>query len=294
MIEKFSVELYSVLDGARGIARADESASIEPQHLLLALLDRPECLAVQVLAMLDVDLDSLRQQLALLEAANELRPGDSPWISAGSTAVLRSAEFRGNDYVGSQHLLQGLVADGDNNKPKSHSGELLVEHGAGYDRIFTALKGLGEYEDERDNPRAIRELHPAATFILPPEEDVEHENVHLRLRAIEIGRHQLGVVHTRRYCTDAEYAGALELPLPDRSNAIRELYARMNRGDRRLAVTDDLGTEYHALEGTAGFDFDLGRDHWWRDEYQPVPPVNATSLLVSWNGHEINIALTQA
>jgi hypothetical protein len=294
MIERFSVELYSVIDAARDIARVGESASIEPHHLLLALLDRPDCLAVRVLAALEVDVGSLRQQLLLVGEPSELGAGASPGISRSSTAVLRSAEFRGSKYVGSEHLLQGLVADGDHNKPKNRAGELLAEHGAGYDRIFATLKKLGELDNERENPRAVRELHPAASFLLPPEEEVEHENVRLRLRAVEIGRHQLGIVHTQRYCTDEEYAHVMALPVVDRSEAFQAIYARMNQGDRRLTVTDDLGNEYQALEGTAGFDFDLRRERWWRDEFQPVPPPAATSLLVSWNGHEITVPLVQS
>jgi hypothetical protein len=294
MIEKFSVELYSVLDDARGLARIDESAAIEPHHLLLALVNRPDCLAVQVLAALGVDLDSLRQQLILLADPSDLRSGASLGISPSSIAVLRSAGTRSSEYVDSRHLLQGLVADGDYNKPGNRAGELLVEHGADYDRIFGTLKGLGEQDDWFDNPRAVQEMHPWASFVLPPKEEVEYGLVRLRLRAVELGRHQLGIVYTRRFCTDDEYERALALPAADKSAAFEAIYRRMNEGDRRLAVTDDLGTEYQALEGASGFDFDLTRDYWWRDEFQPVPVPEATSLLVSWNGRELTVLLRQA
>jgi ATP-dependent Clp protease ATP-binding subunit ClpA/post-segregation antitoxin (ccd killing protein) len=103
--------------------------------LLTGLLDEGANLAVGLLASLEVDLDELR--LAIAEAAAQAELNESAevagsgllhrlsWPARNAIAVAIEAALElGHNYIGTEHLLLGLVAD-----PASQAGRALRQQG---------------------------------------------------------------------------------------------------------------------------------------------------------------------
>src|SRR6185436_10300732 len=114
-------------------------AEIEPEHLLLALLDQPEGLAGRLLLRADVDTAALR---AAVEAHLERLPrvtgpgsdGNAVRISRGVVQVLDAAEKHAermkDDYVSVEHVLLAMAE-----APRTGAGRLLADVGVTSDRL---------------------------------------------------------------------------------------------------------------------------------------------------------------
>ncbi len=145
MFERFTQKAREVVTAAETHARDTTSSQVRPEHLLMALLDREDCLAVRVLDGLGAPAESLRDQLARHrsryvdglddEAAEALRligidlddvvrrvdhhlggfppPRGRLRISRGGRKALqlalREAVALRHNYIGTEHLLLGLA-----------------------------------------------------------------------------------------------------------------------------------------------------------------------------------------
>ncbi len=118
-----------------------------PEHLVLGLLTEPTALAATTLTALGVDLDDLRERTeAELGAGNGQPPEQIPFSGSAKKVielVFREALRLGHDYVGTEHLLLGLLAD-----EQSPAAQLLgVTHAAAEERI---VRAVAELSAERD------------------------------------------------------------------------------------------------------------------------------------------------
>ena len=115
-VDKPTERAQEAIAGAARLAEERGNPVIEPEHLLLALLDAREGVVGPVLEGTGADLAALRAAAA---AALERRPRTSgqamsgPQISAPFRAVLRrageEAERLGDEYVSTEHLLLALL-----------------------------------------------------------------------------------------------------------------------------------------------------------------------------------------
>ncbi|MFD1938336.1 ATP-dependent chaperone ClpB [Nonomuraea mangrovi] len=120
---------------------------IDGEHLLLALLDRPDDLVPRLLRQAGADADRLK---ADLEADLERRPrvsgpGAAPgqvFVTQRLSRLLDSAEREArrlkDEYVSVEHLLISLLDEGS----QTASGRLLREHGITRDRFLQALTAI--------------------------------------------------------------------------------------------------------------------------------------------------------
>lgn len=102
-------------------------------HLLLGLLREGRGLACRVLADLDVDLEELAQALAAGDESTAA-PGDSPTLTADAQRamglMLVEARSLGHHYVGTEHLLLGLLRLG-----KGRAYGMLADRGVTADDV---------------------------------------------------------------------------------------------------------------------------------------------------------------
>lgn len=84
MFERFTKRARQVVAQALEEARADRRAEIHPEHLLLAMLHDPDCLAVRVMTGLGAGPDAVR---LAVEAHREARPGG---LAESDAAALRA------------------------------------------------------------------------------------------------------------------------------------------------------------------------------------------------------------
>lgn len=159
MLERASERFRTVLESARAHAVRLRHRRIGSGHLLLGLLDEGGGVAASALRHLGIDVIELK---ADLERA--LVPGDVAIGAKSMTleddarrAIARAesaAQERRNPYVGTEHLLLGLLAD-----PKSVAGIVLRRRGITRDDAAAAaaeLKADPEHPQSDDTRRSRR------------------------------------------------------------------------------------------------------------------------------------------
>jgi hypothetical protein len=114
---RFTQRARNVVAAAHDEARTAGNAEISPTHLVLGLLAEPDALAAKAIVAQKVTLANVRDAAtAALPAAADRPPEIVPY-DASARAVLeqtfREALRLGHNYVGTEHLLLALLADGE-------------------------------------------------------------------------------------------------------------------------------------------------------------------------------------
>jgi ATP-dependent Clp protease ATP-binding subunit ClpC len=128
-----------VLVAREEAARLDHSY-VGGEHILLGLLREPESVGCRVLSNgLGIALDAVR---TMVEAKAERGPGCLPeerWLSPSGKAVIdltfEEARGMGDSYIGTEHLLIGLLRD-----RYGLAAQVLTAMGADLERVRTEVK----------------------------------------------------------------------------------------------------------------------------------------------------------
>ena len=117
---RFTQRARDVLAAAEDLARAADVTGIGSAHLAAALMTQPEGLAARAMTDLGVTDAGLRSALGLPEAAAAAEGESSaervplgPSAVATLKAALRQALHLGHNYIGTEHILLGLVDEQD-------------------------------------------------------------------------------------------------------------------------------------------------------------------------------------
>jgi ATP-dependent Clp protease ATP-binding subunit ClpC len=117
VFERFTDKARRVLVLAQDEARLLEHNFIGTEHLLLGLLRVPEGLAARALASLDISLEAVREKVAEAIGPVGASTAGSPPFTARSKKVLelslREALQLGDHHIGPEHILLGLVREGE-------------------------------------------------------------------------------------------------------------------------------------------------------------------------------------
>ena len=115
--ERFTPRARAVLAGAVEQARSHGHSSVGTEHLLLALFEPAEALAAVVLRESGLTRDAVERQLPAPAAATSPAAkrdiGYSPAARNALRAALDEALALGHNYIGTEHLLLALYADGN-------------------------------------------------------------------------------------------------------------------------------------------------------------------------------------
>jgi ClpA/ClpB-like protein len=141
---RFTARAAGVVTAAQALARERRNPSVEPEHVLVALLDAREALAAKLIGVLG-DPDALAEKATArlpgpVDSVPEHVPfsGDAKQLLEETT---QSALDLGHNYVGTEHLLLGLLR-----MPDTVAGRVLTDAGFNYDDTKTttqaALAGL--------------------------------------------------------------------------------------------------------------------------------------------------------
>jgi ATP-dependent Clp protease ATP-binding subunit ClpC len=147
MHDKFTDRVRKVIYYAREEASRLQHDAIGTEHLLLGLLREGEGIAATVLRNLNLDLDEIRQAVEKLVAhtGGTLTIGEIPFTSNAKKVLelaVDEARQMGHNYVGTEHLLLGLIREGegvaakvlaemgvDRKKVREETAKLLGGHG---------------------------------------------------------------------------------------------------------------------------------------------------------------------
>ena len=115
-LEKYTQKAQSSISDAQSIARDFNHPSLEPDHLLLALLRQPEGVVPVIVTQVAGSPAMLQAELKKdLDAKSKMHGGsDQPSLSRSSAAVLTAAEKQAaamkDEYVSTEHILLALTA----------------------------------------------------------------------------------------------------------------------------------------------------------------------------------------
>jgi ATP-dependent Clp protease ATP-binding subunit ClpC len=118
VFERFTERARQVVVFAQDEARALGHDYIGTEHLLLGLLREEDGLGARVLAELGLTLEAARTQVLAIEGPGGAveATGQIPFTPRGKHALelsLREALALGHNYIGTEHLLLGLLREGE-------------------------------------------------------------------------------------------------------------------------------------------------------------------------------------
>jgi ATP-dependent Clp protease ATP-binding subunit ClpC len=133
MFERYTDQARRVVVLAQEEAKMLNHDSIGAEHLLLGLIREGEGVAARALESLGIRLAAVRQQVEeIIGRGKQAPPGHVPFTPQAKKVLelaLREAAALGHDYIGTEHILLGLIREG-----RGVAVRVLVKLGAGLDR----------------------------------------------------------------------------------------------------------------------------------------------------------------
>jgi ATP-dependent Clp protease ATP-binding subunit ClpC len=134
MFERFTDRARRVVVLAQENARLLNHNYIGTEHILLGLLHESEGVAAKALESLGISLDAVRQQVEEIIGQGQQAPsGHIPFTPRSKKVLelsLREALELGVNYIGTEHILLGLIREGD-----GVAAQVLVKLGAELSRV---------------------------------------------------------------------------------------------------------------------------------------------------------------
>ena len=141
MFERFTDRARRVVVLAQEEARMLNHDYIGTEHLLLGLIHEGDGVAAKVMESLGISLEEVRQQVsAMITSGQQAASGHlpfSPQLKNVLELALREAGQLGHDYIGTEHLLLGIVRERD-----SVAAQVLVRLGADVNRVGQQVSQL--------------------------------------------------------------------------------------------------------------------------------------------------------
>jgi ATP-dependent Clp protease ATP-binding subunit ClpC len=134
MFEVFTDRARRVMVLAQQEARMLNHDYVGTEHLLLGLIREGEGFAAKALESLGISLDAVRQQVEEITGQGQQAPsGRIPFTPRAKKVLelsLREAMHLAHHYIGTEHILLGLVREGD-----GVAAQVLVNLGADLNRV---------------------------------------------------------------------------------------------------------------------------------------------------------------
>ena len=153
-LDKLTQKAQEAVLEAQTIAENENNAQIEPEHLLLALLQQSDGVAPQIVQALGLNPETLAAQVAAEVARRPKVYGTATQIglSAAMQRVLQAAQGEADgmrdEYVSTEHVLLALAG-----KAGEGAARLLAASGVTKDAILQALQGIrGNQRVTNQNP----------------------------------------------------------------------------------------------------------------------------------------------
>ena len=194
MFERFTDRARRVVVLAQEEARMLSHNYVGPEHVLLGLIHEGQGVAARALTELGVSLDEVRVQVEELIGRGEQAPtGHIPFTPRAKRVLelsLREALQLGHNYIGTEHILLGILREGEN-----VAAQVLVRTGTDLNRVRLEIIKLvapeagaeaGALREGGTPPREVRmALSPAIHDFLLTEVRNSLASITERLTAIE-------------------------------------------------------------------------------------------------------------
>jgi ATP-dependent Clp protease ATP-binding subunit ClpA len=163
VFERFSERSRQVVVLAQEEARAFKHGYIGTEHILLGLLRVEDGMAARVLTTLGIRIDEARAQVAqIVGHGEEATRGQVPFTPRAKKVLelsLREALAVGHNYIGTEHILLGLVREND-----GVAARIMLDLGADSqrvrDEVLAALGAMGAAVPSAGRARRWRRPRP--------------------------------------------------------------------------------------------------------------------------------------
>jgi ATP-dependent Clp protease ATP-binding subunit ClpC len=167
MFEKFTDRARRVIVLAQEEARGLDHGHIGTEHILLGLLHEGEGLAATALNEGGVSLPAARTQVEQIIGPGDGQPSGhipfTPRVKKVLELSLREALILGHDYIDTEHILLGLIREGD-----GVANHVIVDLGADQDQVRQTVLRLVRERGEEPEAESPSELE-AGQVRLPPD-----------------------------------------------------------------------------------------------------------------------------
>jgi ATP-dependent Clp protease ATP-binding subunit ClpA len=117
MFERFTVGAKRVVSLSQEEARMFNHDTIRTEHILLGLIREGAGVAAKALQAMNISLDAGRQEVEKIVGRGQVAPTKNlPFTSPAKRVLelsLREALELGHNYIGTEHILLGLIRDGE-------------------------------------------------------------------------------------------------------------------------------------------------------------------------------------
>jgi ATP-dependent Clp protease ATP-binding subunit ClpC len=167
MFERFTDRARRVVVLAQEEARILNHNYIGTEHVLLGLIHEGEGVAAKALESLGISLEAVRQQVAEIIGQGQQAPsGHIPFTPRAKKVLelsLREALQLGHNYIGTEHILLGLIREGE-----GVAAQVLVKLGADLNRVRQQVIQLlhGDQGKEPAAAGVLSETVPSTSLVL--------------------------------------------------------------------------------------------------------------------------------
>ncbi|MBW3084810.1 ATP-dependent Clp protease ATP-binding subunit ClpC1 [Austwickia sp. TVS 96-490-7B] len=171
MFERFTDRARRVVVLAQEEARMLNHNYIGTEHILLGLIHEGEGVAAKALESLGISLDAVREQVQeIIGTGTQAPSGHIPFTPRAKKVLelsLREALQLGHNYIGTEHILLGLIREGE-----GVAAQVLVKLGADLSRVRqTVIQLLSGYQGKETAAAGVggqstSEATPAGSLVL--------------------------------------------------------------------------------------------------------------------------------
>ena len=167
MFERFTDRARRVIVLAQEEARFLNHNYIGTEHILLGLIQEGEGIAAKALEALQISLEDVREQVTeIIGEGPQAQSGHIPFTPRAKKVLefsLREALQLGHTYIGTEHILLGLIREGE-----GVAHQVLIKLGADLNRVRQQVNQLlsGYQGKETVTPGVTNEPTPAGSAIL--------------------------------------------------------------------------------------------------------------------------------
>jgi ATP-dependent Clp protease ATP-binding subunit ClpB len=140
-LDKFTLRGQEAIQSAIELAERNQHQQVEPEHLLIAMLDQPEGIVRPILGKLGANvaviLNDTQAAVARFPRVQGGQQYFSPRLSQIFTAAQQQADKMQDEFISTEHLLLAIVDEKDGD-----AGKILRQHGVKKDDLFKVIEQM--------------------------------------------------------------------------------------------------------------------------------------------------------
>jgi Clp amino terminal domain, pathogenicity island component len=312
VFERFTNRARRVLVLAQEEARLLNHSFIGTEHILLGLIHEGEGLGAKAIESVGVSLEAVRERVEATVGPARYAPAGSPPFTPRAKKVLelslREALQLGHNYIGTEHILLGLVREGDGVAAEV-LGSLGVELETLRERILELLSGPAAPSTEGIGGGLLAPMGPPfergstrpewsryPTKVLSgPDTELSAEGIRLRIVALIVFDRECHVIWRMSgipepivdLLNDAAGRSSYQPFIGSADVASRRRAVRSGDSRPFLSISDEIETPYRALQTS----FDPQVDGEWagRSIFEPAIEERARVLKIEWRNQAVTL-----